>query len=487
MLSLGTGSDGECTVTQEERENHFHVMGTTGEGKSRLLLRMLMSDIDRLRSKKEKGPGVCFIDGSEESDTLTNVLGHCEQVGFKRVLIIDPDSQFTFGKITPLNPVHYDKSYLTKSASYLTDAFRVVFSVKDPAKIAYIENYLPAIFKVLSTAGLTLDDLKYFTDIEQVKKRKEILEMATHTHSVGKLNFAYKNVPLFTKEVGSSMRRIETVFNDEGLSLMLAHRKGVDFANLIADRWLILVKVSEMDTLPGRLLSSIIINEIVFALKRLRSNGWRGYEYLYIDEAAKFATSQIAKILDYHRKIGLRLVLSHQDFGQFTENPELAKSIRVNAKTKVAFYISDNEERMKMVRMMYGGELDDRTVSYVLGQLEKQKAVVKLGKSPSDIIKIHDTPIFKPSKKYLESIYASPWYYTLSEITQDQHERFKSKPAKAARPSQAPNGKTVSRDALPGGIKARRASQKGEVRGEQSLPPDNESPRTPQRGGSRKF
>lgn len=423
LLSLGVGQDGECTVTQEERENHFHLIGTTGEGKSMLLLRMLMSDIDRIRSG-EKGPGICFIDGSENGDTMYKVLGYCEHIGFKNVLVIDPESRFKYKKITPLNPVHTKSSHIQKSVSYLTDAFRVIFSVKDPAGTAYIENYLPAILRVLSVSGLSLDDLKYFTDFRQELMRNVILAMADDSQSVSKLRFAYQNIPLFTKEVGSTMRRLDPIFRDEGLRQMLTHRQGVDFAKLIADRWIILVNVSEMDILPARLLASIVINETVFGLKRLRDNGWNGYEYLYIDEAARYATAQITDILTYKRKLGLRLVLSHQFMGQFRENPELGDAVRVNSKTKIAFYIADNQERMQAVRMMYGGDLEDREVSYRLSEQEKQQAVVKLNKAAPRVIKVHDTPVYKVSKEYLESIYANPWYYTHADITKDQDERF---------------------------------------------------------------
>ena len=387
-----------------------------------LLLRMLMQDIDRIRSS-EKGPGVVFIDGSENGDTMYKVLGYCEKVGFKKVLIIDPESRFKFKKITPINPIHTESTLINKSVSNLTDAFRVIFSVKDPAGTAYIENYLPAIFRVLSTAALTLTDLQYFTDFSQKIMRDAVLAMSKDPHSVRKLDFAYQNTPLFTKEVGSSMRRLETVFRDEGLRLMLAHRKGVDFAKLIADRWVILVNVSEMDILPARLLASIVINEVVFGLKRLRNNGWQGHEYLYIDEAARYATSQITDILTYKRKLGLRLVLSHQFMGQFSDK-ELADAVRVNTKTKIAFYIADNQERMQAVKMMYGGDLEDRQVSYTLSQQQKQNAVVKLNKDAPRVIKVHDTPVYKVSKEYLEAIYANPWYYTHDQINQDQDERF---------------------------------------------------------------
>jgi hypothetical protein len=424
MLSLGVGTDGECSVTQEERENHFHIIGTTGEGKSMLLLWMLMQDIDRMRSKKENGPGVCFIDGSENGDTMYKVLGYCEHVGFKRVLIVDPFSRFTFKKIAAINPIHAEPSLITESVDNLIEVFEYIFGVNDPAKTSVIEHYLPAFFRILATAGLTLNDMRDFTGFEKWDERKRIYAMANDPYSVEKLQAAYKNQTLFMKEIGSTLRRIDTAFRNEGLRLILSHRKGVDFAKLIADRWLILVNPSKMTKLPGRLLSAVVISEIIFGINRLLGNGWRGNEYLYIDEAARYATGQITDVLDYMRKIGLRLVLSHQDLGQFTRDEELAKAIKGRAKTKVGFYIADNEERMRMVKMFYGGHLDPNEINYNLSKQPKQNAVVKLGKDDTRLIKIHDTPVYKVSEDYLAKIYASPWYYTHEEITKDEHDRF---------------------------------------------------------------
>lgn len=387
---------------------------------------MMMEDIDRIRDKKEKGPGFIFIDGSETGQTLKNVLGYSERVGFKKVILIDPDSRFRFGKLAPLNPIHTDPSLIQKSVSQLTEAFRVIFSVKDPAQIAYIENYLPAIFRVIASAGCTLYDLLYFADYDLGHFRELMAEASKDRRSIHKLEFAYKTPTMFSKELGSTMRRIDTVFRDEGLLNILSHRQGLDFAKLVADRWIILVDLSEMDILPGRLLSSLVINETIFGLKRLTDNGWKGCEYLYIDEAARYATNQIADILNYRRQLGLRLVLSHQHMGQFRDNPELAVAIDVNAKTKIAFYISGREERDKVVRMMYGGELSDREVSYNLSEQEKQSAIVKLNKKPTRKIKIHDTPVYKVSEAYLKDLFSNPWYYTIQEIKQDTNDRFRS-------------------------------------------------------------
>lgn len=483
------GSEGEFYFTQEDRENHFHVLGSTGEGKSRFLQMMACQDIDRIRSKKENGPGLVFIDGSEEGDTIKKILGYCEKVGFKKVLLINPDSHLTHKKVTPLNPIHTNVSHINKGVFYLTDAFRAIWNVEEPGKQAVIENYMPAIFKILATTGLTLTDLEYFMDYEQVARRQDILDRATDSHAVHKVRYAYKNPTNYKNEVGSTMRRIEPVFKDDGLKKIFIHRKGVDFAKLIAERWVILVDVSEMDIIPGRLLASVVINEIVFGLKRLRNNGWKGYEYLYIDEAHRYATNQIADILSRKRKLGLRMILSHQHMGQMVDNPKVVSAIKSDAKIKIAFYVRDNDERKKVVSMMYGGKIDRDEVEYALSQQHQQNAVVQLPKGDARIIRIHDTPTYEPSEEFISKIYSYPWYYTEQELTKDQYERFGHKPknTKSTRPSGTPHRETNNRDDVSPGLQARRASQEREVRGEPEVPKGDESPEAPGGVWSSKF
>jgi hypothetical protein len=58
-------------------------------------------------------------------------------------------------------------------------------------------------------------------------------------------------------------------------------------------------------------MGATIINEIIFALDRLRNHSWRGVYYLYVDEAGRYANRNLADLPAYKRKAGLGGFLSH--------------------------------------------------------------------------------------------------------------------------------------------------------------------------------
>jgi len=51
---------------------------------------------------------------------------------------------------------------------------------------------------------------------------------------------------------------------------------------------------------------------------------------------------------------------------------------------------------------MYGGQLDDRDVSYVLSKLQRQEAIVKIGTNDPVKVKIPDLPDISISEKVLD-------------------------------------------------------------------------------------
>src|ERR1044072_4927487 len=48
-------NEGNIYVSQDERENHFWILGSTGEGKSKFLEYLIRKDIDRLFDEQKRG------------------------------------------------------------------------------------------------------------------------------------------------------------------------------------------------------------------------------------------------------------------------------------------------------------------------------------------------------------------------------------------------------------------------------------------------
>jgi hypothetical protein len=442
---------GQVSVTQEQREDHFWVLGSTGEGKSKFLEYMIRKDIDRLLDEQQRGIdpkegracSLCFIDPTPQGKIAKLVLNYCAQIGFKKVFYVDP-LLIRDGKVPPINPFHYKEAHIETSVDYLMDAFRVLFEVEDPSRTSNITTYLNAIFSLVHYAGLTASDLLPFTTIKSTThqlERERIIRMVQAQLANGEIprykreiiekhiedvTFAYTNYPIWKQEISSTVRRLNQLVNNSRLRLIFGHRKGVNFEKLVSEGWILLVNTSTgggLGTLQARLLATVIINELIFTIEKLRDNGFDKPYYLYLDEASRYATDKLVEVLDLKRNIDLRLILSNQYPSQLKKRG-IYDSVKTNAKTKVAFYLANPQEREDVVKMMYGGALPDREVSYALSSQEKREAVFKLNKREAVVAKTFDVPDAPFDKVFLESLLQTRNYATPDEIQKDYDERF---------------------------------------------------------------
>lgn len=412
---LGSNEGTELLISEEERGEHLHVIGTTGEGKSRFLEHLIREDINR-------GNGLCLLDPSDRGDTVRKVLAYCAKVGHKKVLLIDPIDMLERGKVVPMNPLRG-----SGGVSLIRDAIQTTFGNKDQSDTARIQKYLPAILTVLQNAGLTIREIKYFSNPIFVRQRMEILERTDplDRHRLA-LEEVFNKPQMYANEFQSTLRRLDT-FSQASFDLMFSSYDGIKFTDLISQGWVVLVSLyaqDEFEPIHGKLLGSLIINMIISAIDKLRKNGWKGRYYLYIDEAGQYATYKLANLLAYKRKSGLAVIIAHQYFNQFEDKAVLDAVLNL-CKLKVAFNIPNPDDRLKVVKMFYGGALADRDVSYALSQTKQQHAVVKLSKRDPALIKIPDVPdITVDMKPYLETLYNGNSYKNVSDILDEQSKRF---------------------------------------------------------------
>lgn len=415
---LGQNADGTTVyLSEEERGEHMHIIGTTGEGKSRFLEYLVRDDIKR-------GQGLCFLDSSDQGDTIQKILAYCAKVKHKKVLLIDPSHRYKYGKVVPINPL---QGYKESAVNNVRDTIQTTFGNKDQSETPRIQRYLTAILSVLWNAKLTIHEAKYFSDPIFISQRMQILEK---THELDRHRLALEEVfttrSMYLNELQSTLRRLE-VYTHPTFDLMFGATEGIDFTTLISKGWVVLVNLYAgygLEPIHAKLLGTTIINEIVDSIDRLRANKWKGRYYLYIDEAGQYATHKLAHLMAYKRKSGLAVIIAHQYFNQF-EDKSVLDAVMNLCKLKVAFNIPSREDRDKVVRMFYGGALDDRDVSYVLSQLKKQHAVIKLPKQDPVVLKIPDVPdIEANTDAYLERLYNQDTYLDVETLTNEIRKRF---------------------------------------------------------------
>lgn len=368
---------------------------------------------------------------------MMKVLKYAIRKGHKKIVLIDPHDIRNFNTVPTINPIHYNAPVPAVIGGFM-DSIRVLWGSSSFSETPRIQKYLPAVIAALHAGGYTLAELRYFMGVKTYANRRNKILDSLHELDIHRVQIDEAFSNRYTYEAfQSTINRLQP-FLDPTMELIFgSNQSPLNFAKLISEGWLVLVNLDSEGVYGQehqRLLGTIIFNEITYAVHRLRANGWKGIYYLYIDEAGDYATSKISYILDKKRKSGLRLTLSHQRFDQFSDK-DVSSAVYGGTKIKVLFNTASREDRDKMLRMMYGGELQDRDVSFVLSQLKKQHAAIKINKQPPVTARIPDIPDIEMSADELNAWKAShynshPWYRSMTSVREEINNRFVLQPPK---------------------------------------------------------
>ena len=460
MALVGQGDQRTVLLTSKERESHAHILGTTGEGKSKLIELLIREDI-------KAGNGVCFLDPTDRAETAYNILRYCAKIGHEKVILIDPHLIHSHNRVCTIQPFNYKKTYRAASVASVMDTVRILFQTRDAAETPRIQRYLGAILNVLWAAEMTLHEAVYFTEYKNsAPRRKEIL---SHSDPLDRHRLALEEVfetyYRFNTEFASTVRRLEPFF-DSTLDLMFGADKGIDFIKMITEGWVILVNLYSglgFEPIHTRLLGTTVINELIFGLDRLRNRGWKGSYYLYVDEAGRYANRNLADLLAYKRKSGLRVTVAHQYFNQF-EDRVVLDAVKNLTKTKVMFDTPNPSDRLEMIKLLgYGGEIPRSVAEYANSDLPKQYMILKKPKQNPQKVRVSDVPDVPVTRKQLDDfifkLLKHDFYRHPDDIRKEQESRFEGPhtvpPRKRARADSNPGANPVW-DYQTGGTKAPR-------------------------------
>jgi len=358
---------------------------------------------------------------------MYRVLRYCASIGFKKVCLIDPHTK----PLTCIQP--FNRRYKAASVANIDSTIRTVFQTKDAAETSRITRYLPALLRVLWEAKMTLKESVYFSDYDNPQYRARREEILSRLDPLDRdritLEGVLKRFTKFDTLFSSTVNRLDT-FWDSTLELMFGADKGVDFIKMITEGWVILVNLYSglgFEPIQTRLLGTTVINEIIFGLDRLRNKGWKGVYYLYIDEAGRYANRNLADLLAYKRKSGLRVTVAHQYFKQF-EDPTVLEAVKNLCKIKVMFDTPNPQDRLEMVKALgYGGDIPAVAAAYANQNLPKQYAIIKKGKTAPERVRIEDVPEVKMTRKaedeFKTKILTNEWNLTPAQVREQINRR----------------------------------------------------------------
>lgn len=305
-------------MTPEDRLRHLYVIGQTGTGKSTLLRKLIIQDI-------ENGEGCCFIDphGSDVED----ILSHIPKERYDDVIYFDPSNT---SRPMSLNMLEYDKNFpeqKTFVVNEMISIFNKLFDMKTAGGPMFEQYFRNATMLVIDhpESGNTLLDIsrvlsdKKFRDMKLANCKnplviqfwKEIAEKAGGEGSLQNI------VPYITSKFDIFLS------NDIMRPIVSQEASSIKFRDIMDSKKILLVNLAKgrLGDINSALLGLIIVGKILMAaLSRVDSFGKPTPPfYLYIDEFQNVTTSSISTILSEARKYKLSLTIAHQFIAQLED------------------------------------------------------------------------------------------------------------------------------------------------------------------------
>jgi Type IV secretion-system coupling protein DNA-binding domain len=350
-IHLGSDAVGRPIIIPEKAlATHLHILGSTGTGKSKALEHI----IRQLIIEKQ---GMCLIDPN--GALYNDVVRWCAACGWpRRIHLLNPHMQgWGFG----FNPFQG-----SADASVRVDASIVacaqVFGGEDMDAKPRLVRILRTVFMALIANGLTLADALLLLEAERGQELRSMLELAIDdpiaAQSLRELTLMRHRE--FTEMTESTLNRLTAFLAPPTVRRIVSQQTGIDFLKCMNDGDIVLLNLNPGHTMSeqnARLLGTLFVNAL-FANARMRGTGKRPF-YLIVDEAYRYLTEDVEKILDEGRKFGLHLILAHQRIGQLEAAGEnILSAVMGMARTKIVFGGLTPEEAEMVESYLFMGTYD---------------------------------------------------------------------------------------------------------------------------------
>jgi hypothetical protein len=319
-LLIGTADGLEVRLPDETRDRHTYIVGATGTGKSTLLTRLIMSDIER-------GEGVILLD--PHGDLFNEIRQRIPESRKGDLVTINPASK---DKPPGLNVLDIPRDDLFRRRvevligellRFFEETWSAIPEAFGPAFNLYYRNAMLLLLLQPEVKGCLADIPRVFAEKEFRASLLEtctdkpvrlfwtgVAEKTTGEHSL------QNYTPYVTCKFAPLLQGgfISELLNQQKDELLLELSMDVD--------GILLVNLSKgmigplESTLLGRLLTMQIF---MGGLKRsIVPQEHRRPVNIYIDEFQNFVSDNIASMLSEARKFGLRLNLANQTLSQLS-------------------------------------------------------------------------------------------------------------------------------------------------------------------------
>ncbi|MCC7139431.1 MAG: type IV secretory system conjugative DNA transfer family protein [Planctomycetes bacterium] len=355
-VTLGThrhrGRRVAVRLDREARARHTYVVGQTGTGKSTLLLRMVLDDLER-------GHGVAVLD--PHGSLVEQVLERMPAARRDGVVVLDAtDVERPVG----LNPLRLEErdplAYRLARDLVIDDLYAYLDRTYDLRLTGgpIFETQLRAMLALLMGAGPQdpplVPNLMVFRSLfanpglrEALARRAEAAGDPSVREFVLEAEAAKGDAALsnLAPYVTSKFNRF---LADLTLRNMTCQATSLDLGDLVARDGVLLVNLGKGrfgDQAAG-LLAATIVSRVRRLVMARGARGWTTPFHLYADEFQLFADARFSEILAEARKFGLTLTVAHQYLQQL--RPEVLDAVLGNVGTVVALRVgAQDAERLE--------------------------------------------------------------------------------------------------------------------------------------------
>jgi excisionase family DNA binding protein len=365
----------QVTLSSEQRTKHIHLIGSTGSGKTSLMLSLIRQDM-------EQNQGLCVID--PHGDLIDEVIANVPEHRIKDIVVFDPsDNEFPIG--FNILQAHSELEKIILSSD-LVATFRrmstswgdVMDSVLANAILAFVE----------STRCGTLFDLRRF--LVEKGFREEFLQTVTDENV---RYFWLNEFPLITgKPQSSILIRLDAFLRQKLIRNIVCQKENrLNFRELMDDRKIPLIKLSQglIGEENAHLLGTLLVSKLYQTALSRQDSADRPHFWLYLDEFHHFITPSMESILSGVRKYNIGLILAHQEFRQLqSRSQEVAASVLSNCYTRICFRLGDTDaERFAAGFSSFDAKaLQNQSVGEAIARIERAEYDFNLNTRPLEKI-----------------------------------------------------------------------------------------------------
>jgi hypothetical protein len=345
-------------LTNEERFNHWHILGGTGAGKTTLLENLILHDL----KGEWPTPSLVVVDG--HGDLIRKILRYDNAFNPKggrhtdQLILVSPkDTKYppaiNIFDVNRARHREYDESTREQVTAGVIQTFDYIFAgllgadltAKQGVFFKYVARLMLAMPGAMGRNATILDMMRLMEDSKPYQKAIDSLDdipRAFFERDFNKLGNGG-----FTQTKEQIRYRIQAIIENPTMARLFTNeRSRIDFFDAINRSSVILVDTAK-DFLKGASANfgKVIISLVLQAVMERAAipEKQRRPVYLIIDEAAEYFDSNIDDLLTEARKYKCGIILAHQYLEQASTG--LRASLAANTGIKFAAGVSNADAR----------------------------------------------------------------------------------------------------------------------------------------------